>query len=62
MSLPLKDLRTAVPEEVDAVLEAYARASERDKSALVREILQSWANERLREHELVTRLLKEPRR
>jgi hypothetical protein len=43
MSEPLKDLRAKVTPETDAVLEAVARATGRDRSEIVREVLHDWA-------------------
>lgn len=43
MSLPLIDLRANVTPEADAVLEAVQRATGRDKSEVVRDVLHQWA-------------------
>ena len=43
MTLPLIDLRSKITAESDAVLEAVQRATGRDKSEVVREVLHKWA-------------------
>ena|SRR6185437_1072359 len=43
MSLPLKDLRTAVPDTTDVWLEIESRAIGVDKAQVVREVLNEWA-------------------
>ncbi len=43
MSIPLIDLRAKVTPEADAVLEAVQRATGKDKSEVVRDVLHRWA-------------------
>lgn len=43
MSIPLIDLRAKVTPEADAVLEAVQRATGKDKSEVVRDVLHKWA-------------------
>jgi hypothetical protein len=43
MSIPLIDLRAKVTPEADAVLEAVSRATGKDKSEIVRDVLHRWA-------------------
>ena len=43
MSIPLIDLRAKVTPEADAVLEAVSRATGKDKSEIVRDVLHKWA-------------------
>ena len=42
MSLPLIDLHAKVTPEADAVLEAVQRATGKDKSEVVRDVLHKW--------------------
>lgn len=46
MSIPLKDFRLAVPEDVLAVLEAEAAAFDTDMQAIARKVLQEFADRR----------------
>lgn len=57
MSLPLKDLRTAVPESTDVWLEIESRASGVDKAAVVRDVLNEWAKGKAHAFKIAHRLL-----
>lgn len=46
MSLPLKDFRLGIPEAVDKILDAEARAFGKDKATVAREVLREWARRR----------------
>lgn len=61
MSIPLKDLRLGISETTHAVLDAVARASNRDMAAVAREVLQEWTDRKLNEHELIGRLTQQER-
>lgn len=58
MAEPLKDFRGKITAETDCVLEAMTRVTGKDRSELAREVLHTWAAERLREHSILNRLLK----
>lgn len=58
MSLPLKDLRSAVPEATDVWLEIESRASGVDKAAVVRDVLNEWAKSRAHAFKVAHRLLR----
>jgi hypothetical protein len=47
VSLPLKDFRVAITDEIDAALTAEARAFNRDKQDVAREVLGAWARQKL---------------
>ena len=51
-----RDLRAKITPEADQVLEAVSRASGREKSELVREVLHEWAGKKLHEATLIHRL------
>lgn len=57
MSLELRDLRAKVTAETDAVLLVESRITGRDRSEIVREILQEWAQQRIHAAKLLTSLL-----
>ena len=59
MSLDLVNAGTLrVTHETDCVIEAEHRATGRDKSEIVREVLQAWANKKIHEASLLNDLLK----
>ena len=58
MSVDLKDLRAKVTPETDAVLEGIARATGRDRSEIVREVLHRWAASEIDKASMVHRMLK----
>jgi hypothetical protein len=53
MSLPLIDFRGKVTHETDAVLEAIHMATGRDRSEIVRDVLQQWAESKIHEASLI---------
>lgn len=57
MSLPLKDLRTAIPDTTDVWLEIESRATGKDKAAVAREALNEWAKARAHAFKIAHRLL-----
>lgn len=57
MSLELRDLRAKVDVETDCWLTAMARSTNRDKGAIVREILHEHASQHLRASKIAARLL-----
>ncbi|MGL4648740.1 MAG: hypothetical protein ACRC1H_04980 [Caldilineaceae bacterium] len=57
MSVELKDLRSKVTARTDAVLEALNRATGKDKSEIVREVLDKWAAEQVHAATLIDRCL-----
>lgn len=58
MSLPLKDLRTAVPDTTDVWLEIESRAAGVDKAAVVRDVLNEWAKGKAHAFKIAHRLLR----
>jgi hypothetical protein len=52
----LRDVRAKITVNADQVLDAVARASGRDKSELIREVLDKWAAEKVHEATLIVRL------
>lgn len=58
MALPLKDFRGKITAEADCVLEAMNRVSGKDRSEIVRDILHTWALEKIDEHTVLTKLLR----
>lgn len=57
MSLPLKDLRTAIPEATDVWLEIESRTTGKDKAAVVRDALNEWAKEKAHAFRVAHRIL-----
>jgi hypothetical protein len=53
MSIPLTDFRGKITAETDAVLEAMHQATGRDRSEIVREVLQAWAESKIHEASLI---------
>lgn len=57
MSLPLKDIRSAVPESIDVWLEIESRALGLDKAAVVREVITAWARSKAHAFKVAHQLL-----
>lgn len=57
MSLPLKDLRTGIPETTDMWLEIEATATGKDKATVAREALNAWAKDKRHAFKIAYRLL-----
>lgn len=55
----LRDCRAKLTSESDQMLEAVSRASGRDKSELVREIVHALYLEKFREHQMIGRFFRE---
>lgn len=51
----LRDLRAKITPEADDMLSAVSHATGRDKSDLAREVLHTWASEKLREVQMIER-------
>lgn len=58
MSIPLIDLRAKITIETDAVLEAVHRSTGKDKSEVVRDILNKWALSEIHASSLLMSILK----
>jgi hypothetical protein len=54
----LVDCRSKITAEADLMLEAIAKSTGKDKSELVREIVQGWFQSRWEEHEMIKRLFR----
>ena len=57
MSIELRDIRAKVTVEADIALEVECATSGKDKSELVREILQQWAMQRIHAAKVLARRL-----
>lgn len=57
MAEPLRDLRAKVHPETWAVIEAEHRATGRDHSEIVRDVLHAWASQRMHAATVLARLL-----
>jgi predicted DNA-binding protein len=53
----LRDLRAKVTADTDQVLDAISRATGKDKSEIVREVLSAWASEEVHKATMVLRLI-----
>jgi hypothetical protein len=58
MSADLKDFRGKITPEADCVLEAESRSSGKDRQQIVREILHSYALEKIDAHKVLVKLLR----
>lgn len=58
MSVELRDIRAKVTAEADIALEVECATTGKDKSELVREILQHWAMQRIHAANVLARRLK----
>jgi predicted DNA-binding protein len=55
--MELRDLRAKVTVDTDQVLDALSRATGKDKSEIVREVLSRWADEEVHKATMVLRLM-----
>lgn len=58
MSLPLVDFRGKITHQTDAVLQALQQATGRERSEIVRDVLDEWAAAKVHEASLIDRHLK----
>lgn len=58
MSIELVDFRGKITPETNAVLEAFNRASGKDKSEIAREILHQWASDRIKEASVLNTMMR----
>jgi predicted MarR family transcription regulator len=56
--MDLRDLRAKVTVEADAALDAASRATGRDRSEIVRDVLHAWALDEIHKATLLLRKLK----
>lgn len=59
MAAELKDFRGKITEETFLALEAEARAFDRDRADIAREILHAWALRKIHEATVLSRLLRD---
>lgn len=59
MAADLKDFRGKITAETYLALEAEARAFDRDKADILREVMHAWALKKLHEHKVFGALLRE---
>jgi hypothetical protein len=55
--LELRDIRAKVTIETDCVIEALSRTTGRERSEIVREVLAEWAQRKIHESTVLSRLL-----
>lgn len=56
--MELRDLRSKIPPDDDDLLSAVAKATDIDKSELVREIIHGWFLKKRREYLMVSRIMR----